>query len=30
MPAMAITWGQRDSDDTNVGAMVVDWLGYGP
>jgi hypothetical protein len=30
IPAAAITWGDSDTDHTNVGAMVVDWPGYGP
>jgi hypothetical protein len=30
IPAYAITWGQLDTEHTNVGAMVVDWPGYGP
>jgi hypothetical protein len=30
IPAAAITWGQPDTEHTNVGAMVVDWPGYGP
>ena len=30
MPAVAITWGELDTEHTNVGAMVVDWPGYGP
>jgi hypothetical protein len=29
-PALAITWGERDTDHPNVGAIVVDWPGYGP
>jgi secreted trypsin-like serine protease len=29
-PVAAITWGQLDTEHTNVGAMVVDWPGYGP
>jgi secreted trypsin-like serine protease len=28
-PAAAITWGEPDFDHTNVGAMVVEWPGYG-
>ena len=30
LPAAAITWGEPDTDHTNVGAMVVDWPDYGP
>jgi secreted trypsin-like serine protease len=32
LPAWAITWGEPDTDYLypNVGAMVVDWPGYGP
>jgi secreted trypsin-like serine protease len=30
VPAAAITWGEADTEHTNVGAMVVDWPGYGP
>jgi hypothetical protein len=30
LPAWAITWGEPDTEHTNVGAMVVDWPGYGP
>lgn len=29
-PAGAITWGEPDTTHTNVGAMVVDWPGFGP
>lgn len=29
-PVLAITWGQPDAEHTNVGALVVDWPGYGP
>jgi secreted trypsin-like serine protease len=30
LPVTAITWGQPDTEHTNVGAMVVDWPDYGP
>lgn len=30
IPARAITWGDLDTEHHNVGAMVVDWPGYGP
>jgi secreted trypsin-like serine protease len=30
LPAGAITWGELDTEHTNVGAMVADWPGYGP
>jgi V8-like Glu-specific endopeptidase len=30
VPAAAITWGEPDTVHANVGAMVVDWPGYGP
>jgi secreted trypsin-like serine protease len=30
LPVAAITWGEPDTEHTNVGAMVVDWPGYGP
>jgi len=30
LPAAAITWGTLDTEHTNVGAMVVDYPGYGP
>jgi len=30
LPSAAITWGELDTEHTNVGAMVVDWPGYGP
>lgn len=29
-PVGAITWGQPDTEHENVGALVVDWPGYGP
>jgi secreted trypsin-like serine protease len=29
-PVSAITWGVPDTEHVNVGAMVVDWPGYGP
>lgn len=29
-PVVAITWGQLDTEHDNVGAMVVDYPGYGP
>jgi hypothetical protein len=29
IPVAAITWGEPDTTHTNVGAMVVDWPGYG-
>jgi secreted trypsin-like serine protease len=29
-PAAAITWGEPDTTHANVGAMVVDYPGYGP
>lgn len=29
-PAMAITWGEPDTDHPNVGAMVADYPDYGP
>jgi hypothetical protein len=29
-PVAAITWGDLDTEHTNVGAMVVDWPDYGP
>ncbi|MFC1878783.1 trypsin-like serine protease [Chloroflexota bacterium] len=29
-PAAAITWGETDIEHSYVGAMVVDWPGYGP
>lgn len=29
-PVAAITWGELDTQHTNVGAMVVDWPDYGP
>ena len=29
-PAVAITWGEVDEEHDYVGAMVVDWPGYGP
>ena len=30
LPVAAITWGEPDAEHTNVGAMVVDYPGYGP
>jgi hypothetical protein len=30
LPATAITWGELDTEHDNVGAMVVDWPGFGP
>jgi hypothetical protein len=30
VPAGAITWGELDTEHPYVGAMVVDWPGYGP
>jgi secreted trypsin-like serine protease len=30
IPAGAITWGEPDTEHTNVGAMVVDYPGIGP
>jgi hypothetical protein len=30
VPVGAITWGEPDTEHTNVGAMVVDWPDYGP
>ena len=29
LPAAAITWGERDTTHTNVGAMIVDYPDYG-
>jgi secreted trypsin-like serine protease len=29
-PVAAITWGEPDTEHTNVGAMVYDYPGYGP
>ena len=30
LPVAAITWGEPDTDHPNVGAMVVDYPGFGP
>lgn len=30
IPAAAITWGEPDTEHTNVGAMVVDYPDFGP
>ena len=30
LPAAAITWGELDTEHTNVGAMVIDHPRYGP
>jgi len=30
VPVLAITWGELDTEHTNVGALVVDWPEYGP
>jgi hypothetical protein len=30
LPATAITWGELDTEHPHVGAMVVDYPGYGP
>lgn len=30
LPVAAITWGELDTEHTNVGAMVADYPGYGP
>jgi hypothetical protein len=30
LPALAITWGELDTEHTSVGAMVVDYPGIGP
>jgi secreted trypsin-like serine protease len=30
IPVAAITWGEPDTEHTNVGAMVVDYPGIGP
>jgi secreted trypsin-like serine protease len=30
IPVYAITWGSPDTEHTNVGAMVVDYPGFGP
>ena len=30
LPAAAITWGELDTEHTNVGAMVIDHPDYGP
>jgi hypothetical protein len=29
VPVAAITWGQPDTEHTNVGAMMMDWPGWG-
>jgi secreted trypsin-like serine protease len=30
LPVAAITWGEPDTDHPNLGAMVVDYPGFGP